>query len=83
MKLGIMGLVGSGRSTIFEALTRTAGPETRKVEDRIASVKVPDQRVDALVAMYKPAKTAYANSHETPAAGKQAPMVDLTETIKT
>jgi hypothetical protein len=55
-----MGLVGSGRSTIFEALTRTNGSDSRKVEDRIASVKVPDKRVDDLVAMYKPAKITYA-----------------------
>ena len=29
------------------------------------------------------AKTAYANTHEAPAAGKPAQVVDLTETIKT
>ncbi len=60
MKLGIMGLPGSGRTTIFEALTRIGGAENRKAEDRIASVKVPDPRVDDLSALYKPAKTTYA-----------------------
>ncbi len=60
MKLGIMGLAGSGRSTIFEALTQNHGAESRKVEDRTASVKVPDLRVDDLAALYQPSKITYA-----------------------
>lgn len=59
MKLGIIGLPGSGKSTIFEALTKSF-TDTRKVESRIATIRVPDKRVDVLSNMYKPKKTVYA-----------------------
>jgi len=60
MKLGIIGLPGSGRSTVFEALTHSSSGGTQKNESKIGMVKVPDERVDVLSAMYNPRKTIYA-----------------------
>jgi len=60
MKLGIIGLPLSGRSTTFEALTRQGGETAGRGEDRIAVVRVPDERVDRLSRMFEPQKTIYA-----------------------
>lgn len=60
MKLGIVGLQGSGKTTIFEALTGSPADLALKAEDRQAIVKVPDERIDKLSAMYNPRKTIYA-----------------------
>ena len=58
MKIGIIGLPGSGKTTIFEALTHNI--TGHKGETRISTIKVPDKRVDILSDMYKPKKTIYA-----------------------
>jgi GTP-binding protein YchF len=60
MKSGIIGLPGAGKSTVFEALTRSAADAAHRGEDRIGTVRVPDGRVDVLSAMFKPKKTTYA-----------------------
>ena len=60
MKLGIIGLPMAGRSTIFETLTRQETDPSLRSEDRIAVVRVPDERVDALSRMFEPRKTIYA-----------------------
>jgi len=60
MKLGIIGLSRSGKSTIFEALTQNILPKDHKREHRINTIRVPDQRVDMLSQMFKPKKTFYA-----------------------
>src|SRR5512143_1221583 len=60
MKLGILGLPLSGRSTTFEALTRQGGETSSRGEDRLAVVRVPDERVDRLSRMFEPQKTIYA-----------------------
>ena len=60
MKLGIVGLEGAGKTTLFEALTRSASDAGHRNEDRLAVISVPDLRVDVLTAMYKPRKTIYA-----------------------
>ena len=60
MKLGIIGLPGSGKTTIFEALTQNTSDTGNKSENRIAAVQVPDKRVDLLRNMYQPLKTVYA-----------------------
>lgn len=59
MKLGIIGLAQSGKSTVFEALTRNEQTPQR-IENRIAVIRVPDERVDVLSQMYQPKKTTYA-----------------------
>ncbi len=59
MKLGIIGLAQSGKTTVFEALTRSE-PAPQRVENRIATIRVPDERVDFLSQMYQPKKTTYA-----------------------
>ncbi|MBT8332272.1 MAG: YchF family ATPase [Deltaproteobacteria bacterium] len=60
MKLGIIGLPRAGKSTVFDALTQnTAGPE-HKGRNRIATVRVPDDRVDVLNRVVNPKKTIYA-----------------------
>jgi hypothetical protein len=60
MKLGIIGLPRAGKSTLFDALTKTIAGTEHKGEDRIAAIRVPDDRVDTLSRMFKPQKTIYA-----------------------
>ncbi|HDQ44201.1 MAG TPA: redox-regulated ATPase YchF [bacterium] len=60
MKLGIIGLPLSGKTTLFEALTRTPPDPAKKAENRIATVEVPDERIDVLSRMYNPRKTIHA-----------------------
>jgi GTP-binding protein YchF len=64
MKLGIIGLAQSGRSTIFSALTGARGEERvqkpSRVDQRIGTVRVADERVDFLTGIYRPKKTTYS-----------------------
>lgn len=60
MKLGITGLPGSGKATIFEALTGSVSSGGRKGENRIGTVRVTDDRVNTLSSTYNPQKTIYA-----------------------
>lgn len=64
MKAGIIGLQGSGKSTIFQILSRgkasAGGGGSRRQEPNVASVQVPDPRLDYLSSVFKPEKTTYA-----------------------
>jgi len=60
MKLGIIGLPQSGKTTVFEALTGNSAASARKGEERISTIRVPDRRVDELSELYRPRKTTYA-----------------------
>lgn len=63
MRLGIIGLPQSGKTTIFNALTRGNQPVTTsggRFEVHTGVVDVPDERVDRLSAIFKPKKTIYA-----------------------
>jgi len=63
MKLGIIGLPQSGKTTLFNALTRGNAPlsaSAGRLEVHTAVVDVPDERIDRLAAMFKPRKTTYA-----------------------
>jgi GTP-binding protein YchF len=60
MKLGVIGRPQSGKTTLFEALTKTHADSDQRKENRIGTVQVPDERVGILSAMYKPRKTIYA-----------------------
>lgn len=78
MKLGIIGLPGAGKTTIFNALTGGDAPTGQSVGGRFdvlsAVVDVPDERVDQLSAMYQPKKTTYARITFTDIAGLQKGM---------
>ena len=61
MKIGLVGYPGSGKSTVFGALTGievATGYGSGKAN--LGVVKVPDPRVDALATLYSPKKTTYA-----------------------
>lgn len=64
MQIGIIGLPNSGKTTIFNALTRsnteTAAFSSGQLDVHTAVVDVPDHRVDTLSAMFKPQRTIYA-----------------------
>ena len=60
MKLGIIGLPGCGKPTVFEALTHNFQDLLNKTEHRIGTIQVPDARIDRLSEMYQPKKTIYA-----------------------
>ena len=65
MKIGLIGLPNSGKTTIFNALTNSESEVTAyantKVEPNQSQVKVGDERVDKLSKIYQPQKTTYAN----------------------
>jgi GTP-binding protein YchF len=61
MKLGIIGNVGSGRKTLFGALTGSGGGSAASGGSQsLGVVKVPDNRLEWLSAMYEPKKTTPA-----------------------
>jgi len=75
MKLGIIGLPQSGKTTIFNALTRGDTPTTAsagRIEIHNAVVDVPDSRVTKLSEMFKPKKTIYAKVTYADIAGLEA-----------
>lgn len=64
MKIAIIGLSNSGKTTVFNALTglniETTIYPTISGEPNIGVVKVPDPEVDRLSDIYRPKKTTYA-----------------------
>lgn len=61
-RVGLLGLPQSGKTTLFEILLQGAGgsapgPSGR---DAVGVVKVPDERIDRLSALFQPKKTTYA-----------------------
>ncbi len=64
MKLGLVGLPNSGKTTIFNALTKSQiavnAYSNAKAEPNVAIVEVGDDRVRKLSEMYQPKKTTFA-----------------------
>ena len=64
MDIGIIGLPQSGKTTVFNALTRghadTSGASGSVTEMHVGVVKVPDPRLEVLTGMYNPRKTVPA-----------------------
>ena len=60
MKIGLVGFAGSGKTTVFNAMTGLAVPVGFGGETRLGTVKVPDPRIDRLSRMFSPKKTIYA-----------------------
>ena len=63
MDLGIIGKARSGKTSLFNAVTRgtaQVGAYSSGAEPNVGVVKVPDPRVDALSEVFHPKKTTYA-----------------------
>ena len=65
LQLVIIGLPQSGKTTVFNALTQAEAAtgvfSTAEEEPNLATVKVPDPRLDRLTAMFKPRRTVPAD----------------------
>jgi GTP-binding protein YchF len=65
VQVTIVGLPGSGKTTAFNALTgghaETGGFSGSRAAPNLSVVKVPDERVDRLAALFNPKKTTYAD----------------------
>ncbi len=63
MKVGIVGFRGSGKTTVFNALTglnAETGGFSSADKTNLGNIKVPDERVQTLSEIYQPKKTIYA-----------------------
>jgi len=62
MQIGIVGLPFSGKSTLFQTITKTHLDQAAlaKTEAHHAVVKIPDSRLDKLSALFSPKSTVYA-----------------------
>jgi hypothetical protein len=71
MQLGIVGLPYSGKSTLFQAITKThLDPAAMSKSDaHLGVVKVPDERLDRCSALFKPKSTVYATIEFVDVAG--------------
>src|SRR3990167_4334816 len=75
MQLGIIGLARSGKTTVFNAVTRGSaqvGAYSASTQPNMGVVHVPDARVERLAEIYNPKKTTYATIQyvDFPAAGE-------------
>src|SRR5437773_2470427 len=73
MKIGLIGLPKSGKTTLFNLLTgstvATARYDAGRAELHTGVARVPDPRVDRLSALFKPKKTTYASFEVVDLAG--------------
>jgi len=73
MKIGLIGLPKSGKTTLFNLLTgskvATARYDAGRAELHTGIARVPDPRVDRLSAIFKPKKTTYATFEVVDLAG--------------
>lgn len=71
MQLGIVGLPYSGKSTLFQAVTRTHldPAAAAKVDAHLGIAKVPDERLDRCAALFKPKSTVHATIEFVDVAG--------------
>jgi GTP-binding protein YchF len=60
MKIGLVGYAGSGKTTVFNTMTGLDVPVGYGGEVRLGTVRVPDERIDRLSAIFRPKKTTYA-----------------------
>jgi GTP-binding protein YchF len=61
MKAGLVGYAQSGKTTLFNALTGLhKGGGAGRAQVNLGAIKVPDARIDALSAIFRPKKTTYA-----------------------
>jgi GTP-binding protein YchF len=60
MKVGLVGFAGSGKTTVFNTLTGLNVAAGFGGEVHLGTVKVPDERIDALNRIFHPKKTTYA-----------------------
>ncbi len=63
MRLGIIGLPGAGKTSIFNAVTGAdlpVGDRVSHVEVHTGVADIPDPRLESLSALYQPRKTTYA-----------------------
>ncbi len=62
MQIGIVGLPLSGKSTLFQTITKSHLDQSQLVrsESHHAVIKVPDERLDKLSEIFKPQKTTHA-----------------------
>ncbi len=60
-RVGILGLPQSGKTTVFEILLQGAGltGSAAAARDVVGVVRVPDERVDRLAALFQPKKTTW------------------------
>ncbi len=74
MKVGIVGLAGAGKTTVFNALTGLAAEVGYGGRDRanVGVIKVPDERVDRLAELFNPKKKTYAEISFVDVAGPEA-----------
>lgn len=65
MKIALVGLPNSGKTTLFNALTKStaqvAAYTNSRAEPNLAAVTVADERVSRLSGIYQPKKTTYAS----------------------
>ncbi len=73
MKIGLVGLPKSGKTTLFNLLTgssvATARYDTGRAELHTGVARVPDPRVDVLRSLFNPKKTTYATFEVVDLAG--------------
>ncbi|MFA5239985.1 MAG: DUF933 domain-containing protein [Phycisphaerae bacterium] len=60
MKIALLGLLQSGKSTILAGLSGKVVPQVGSTRIEEIIVSVPDDRIDWLTKLYKPEKTVYA-----------------------
>ena len=61
MRFALIGPPQSGKSTLFSAITGQPVAPSLAVTDQLATVHVPDERLDFLAEIYKPKKYTTAN----------------------
>jgi len=83
LTIGIIGLPQSGKTSLFNALTKAGAPisgyATSTVQANVAVVQVPDPRLQPLADIFKPRKVTYATVEFVDVAGIGQSTHDATE----